>query len=99
MKHLKCPTCRTKFKNVVIRDGSVRCPECDHVMFQYRREGEEMTPQEFTKLLETRGKEAAFAAMDWFKMAGMNKVESAFAAGNLIMFLWPHLAQTFVKEE
>ena len=96
---LKCPNCLTRFKNVVIENGAVRCPECKAAMFIYRKPDEDITPKEFTKLLETRGKEAALTAIHWFKLAGMNKAQATFAAGKLIMFIWPHLAQTFVVDE
>jgi hypothetical protein len=75
----------------------VRCPECDQVMFQYRFEDDDLTPKTFFELMNTRGIEAGKAAILW--MPHRNRIAQHLAAGQFIMFIWPHLAQTFVKEE
>lgn len=97
MRQLTCPECHSKFTSLTLEDGRACCPKCRHPMFTYREPGEHMTPKEFTALLETRGKAAGLEAMRWFP--NMKRVAQAFAAGQLIMWMWPFLAKTFVVED
>lgn len=97
MRQLKCPQCHSTFTNVTIAKGAVCCPECGEEIFRYKLEGEDdLTPKAFMELMDTRGNAAGKASMKWFP--SKVRVKQTLAAGMFIAYLWPHLAQTFVRE-
>lgn len=98
MKKLKCPQCRSVFDNVKIEYGAVRCPFCGATMFRYKFDDENnLTPDAFMKLMDTRGADAAKAAMDWFP--SNVRFKQVYSAGMFIAFIWPHLAMTFARND
>lgn len=95
MNGLTCPKCRKSFMNVTIEreEGTVNCPKCGHVMFQYRFPGDEtLTPEAFMRLRDgKRGEEAARQTLKFL----VGKKNAMPTAGALVAFLWIHLAKTF----
>lgn len=92
---LTCPTCKANFKNIKIEEGEVRCPECRATIFAYRYPwDDDLTPAQFTALLDQRGPGAVQSARRWFR----GKLALA-AAGAFVAYVWPHLAKTFEKKE
>lgn len=98
---MTCPNCKSLLsKKVKIDAGQVLCPVCDHLMFIYRFPGEDFTPAEFTKLLESRGKDAIDAVRNWFpndrgKVTRLSSIEAGF----FIAWMWPFLAQIFKSDD
>lgn len=95
------PNCKSLLsKKVKIDAGQVLCPVCDHLMFIYRFPGEDFTPAEFTKLLESRGKDAIDAVRNWFpndrgKVTRLSSIEAGF----FIAWMWPFLANIFKQDD
>lgn len=98
MSNLTCPGCKQSITIMQIKDGDVRCPHCELVMFTYRQPDENFTPKEFMALLETRGKQAGTQAVAWFP--DRHRRIALIRAGLFIAWLWPQLAVIFqeVKE-
>lgn len=96
INNLYCPDCKETFSNVTIRDGAVRCPIGDEVIFVFRHDGEEFTPKAFMALMDTRGVEAGRALRRYLQG---NALRRTGAAGMMIAWIWPHLATTFAKDD
>jgi hypothetical protein len=97
MMHTKptCPMCKQSFSDPAIEGGYVRCPHCSTPMFQYRFEGDELTPREFMGLLHPRANEAINNCRHWFSGGGV--IQSGKAAA-FVVRLWPTLATVFQAE-